>query len=139
MLYAVIDTNVLVSALLNFDSNPGTVLLSVFGGETVPLLNGEILAEYRSVLSRKKFGFPPETVEVVIKRLVAVSLNVSAGKADYPEIGDPDDRCFFAVTMAGRQSENTFLVTGNIRHFPSLPFVVTPARFVGILQNSRQS
>ena len=78
-------------------------------------------------------------MEVVIKRLVAVSLNVSAGKADYLEVGDPYDRCFFAVTMVGRQSENTFLVTGNIRHFPAVPFVVTPARFVGILQNSRQS
>lgn len=54
MIYVVIDTNVLVSALLNINSNPGTVLLSVFKGETIPLLNPEILAEYRDVLARKK-------------------------------------------------------------------------------------
>ena len=58
MIYVVIDTNVLVSALLNINSNPGTVLLSVFKGETIPLLNPEILAEYRDVLARKKFKFP---------------------------------------------------------------------------------
>ena len=60
MICAVIDTNVLVSALLNFRSNPGQVLLSVFNGETVPLVNDEILAEYREVLARKKFRFPPD-------------------------------------------------------------------------------
>jgi len=36
MIFAVIDTNVLVSALLNIDSNPGAVLLSVFDGKTIP-------------------------------------------------------------------------------------------------------
>ena len=39
MIYAAIDTNVLVSALLNFESNPGQDLLSVLNGETVPLIN----------------------------------------------------------------------------------------------------
>ena len=61
MIYAAIDTNVLVSALLNFQSNPGQVLLSVFNGETIPLVNEEILAEYRDVLARKKFRFPPRS------------------------------------------------------------------------------
>lgn len=137
MFYAVIDTNVLVSALLNIKSNPGTVLLSVFQGETVPLLNAEILAEYRNVLARKKFKFPAETVEIVINRLIAVGLDISAGRAEYPEVGDPKDCCFFAVAMAGRHFEDTFLITGNIRHFPLKPFVVTPAQFVEILQNRK--
>ena len=54
MIYAAVDTNVLVSALLNSESNPGQVLLSVFNGQTVLLVNEEILAEYREVLSCKK-------------------------------------------------------------------------------------
>ena len=88
MIYVVIDTNVLVSALLNMNSNPGTVLLSVFKGETIPLLNPEILAEYRDVLARKKFKFPAEEVETVLKVLTSSC---------------PKDRCFYAVTMTGRQ------------------------------------
>lgn len=103
MIYVVIDTNVLVSALLNINSNPGTVLLSVFKGETIPLLNPEILAEYRDVLARKKFKFPTEEVETVLKVLTSSCLNVTALSKDYPEVNDPKDRCFYAVPMTGRQ------------------------------------
>ena len=137
MLYAVIDTNVLVSALLNINSNPGKVLLSVFNGETRPLLNAEIIAEYRDVLSREKFHFPAETVDIVMGRLAAVSMNINAADGEYTEISDPKDRCFFAVTMTGRLTEDALLVTGNIRHFPAKPFVVTPAQFVAILEENR--
>ena len=138
MIYAAIDTNVLVSALLNFQSNPGQVLLSVFNGETIPLVNEEILAEYRDVLARKKFRFPPDLVEIILTRLAACSLNISAVSEDFPEVADPKDRCFYAVTMSERQSEDALLVTGNIRHFPVKPFVVTPAQFVEILQKVKQ-
>ena len=138
MIYAAIDTNVLVSALLNFQSHPGQVLLSVFNGETIPLVNEEILAEYREVLARKKFRFPPDLVEIILTRLAACSLNISAVSEDFPEVADPKDRCFYAVTMSERQSEDALLVTGNIRHFPVKPFVVTPAKFVEILQADKQ-
>ena len=139
MFYAVIDTNVLVSALLNINSNPGKVLLSVFNSETRPLLNAEIIAEYRDVLAREKFHFPAETVDIVMNRLAAVSMNINAAEGEFPEITDPKDRCFFAVTMTGRLSEDALLVTGNIRHFPAKPFVVTPAQFVAMLEAKRQS
>lgn len=138
MIYAAVDTNVLVSALLNSESNPGQVLLSVFNGETILLVNEEILAEYREVLARKKFRFPPDLVDIVLSRLAACSLNISASSADFPEVTDPKDRCFYAVTMSERQTKDALLVTGNIRHFPIKPFVVTPARFVEILRTDRQ-
>ena len=139
MFYAVIDTNVLVSALLNINSNPGKVLLSVFNSETRPLLNAEIIAEYRDVLAREKFHFPAETVDIVMNRLAAVSMNINAAEGEFSEITDPKDRCFFAVTMTGRLSEDALLVTGNIRHFPAKPFVVTPAQFVEMLEAKRHS
>ena len=134
MIYAAIDTSVLVSALLNFHSKPGQVLLSVFNGEVVPLVNVEILTEYREVLARKKFRFPPDLVDIVLTRLAACSLDISADSAAYSEVIDPEDRCFYAVTMAERQTEDALLVTGNIRHFPAKPFIVTPAQFIEILQ-----
>ena len=138
MIYAAVDTNVLVSALLNSESNPGQVLLSVFNGETVLLVNEEILAEYREVLARKKFRFPADLVDIVLSRLAACSLNISAASADFLEVTDPKDRCFYAVAMSERQTEDALLITGNIRHFPVKPFVVTPARFVEILRADRQ-
>lgn len=138
MFYAVIDTNVLVSALLNVESNPGKVLLSVFNGETILLMNEEIMTEYRDVLAREKFHFPPELVDIVLKRIAASSLIVSTSSAEFPEVGDPKDRCFYAVTMSGRDAGDAMLVTGNIRHFPEKPFVVTPAQFVTLLRSVRQ-
>lgn len=135
MFYAVIDTNVLVSALLNMNSNPGFVLCSVFNGQTTPLINTDILAEYREVLARKKFHFPKKTVDIILKRLENSSLKTEEIPAEFPEVSDPKDRCFFAVTMAARQTEETLLITGNIRHFPQQPFVVTPAQFVEMLHN----
>ena len=50
--YAVIDTNVLVSALLKSASIPGIVARESLEGQIIPLLNDEIIAEYRTVLSR---------------------------------------------------------------------------------------
>ena len=53
-LYAVIDTNVVVSALLRWDSAPGAVLEQALVGSIVPLLSDELMAEYEEVLWRKK-------------------------------------------------------------------------------------
>ena len=52
--YAVIDTNVLVSAMLRWNSIPGSVTEETLTGRIIPLLNDEIIAEYREVLSRPK-------------------------------------------------------------------------------------
>ena len=52
-LYAVIDTTVLVSALLRWDSVPGAVLEQALIGSIVPLLSDEIMVEYEEVLRRK--------------------------------------------------------------------------------------
>ena len=53
--YAVIDTNVLVSAMLKWDSVPGNVLELVYSGTIIPLLNQQIVKEYREVLARPRF------------------------------------------------------------------------------------
>lgn len=55
--YGVIDTNVLVSAMLKGNSVPGLVLKHVFSGNLIPVFNDKILEEYREVLYRKKFSF----------------------------------------------------------------------------------
>ena len=103
-----------------------------------PLVNDEILAEYREVLSRKRLKISAELAESVLTRLAACCLNIADASSEYPEVTDPKDRCFYAVTMSERESEDALLVTGNIRHFPVKPYVVTPAQFVEILQKSRK-
>lgn len=53
--YVVIDTNVLVSAALKGDLNPGLILRMVDEGIILPLINKQIISEYVHVLKRPKF------------------------------------------------------------------------------------
>ena len=63
-IYAIIDTNVLVSALLSSDgkSNSLIVLQSVLVGNIIPVFNEEILSEYEEVLSRDKFHLQKQDI-----------------------------------------------------------------------------
>ena len=51
---------------------------------------------------------------------------------DY-KLPDPKDVVFYAIVMEKRKEEDTYLVTGNIKHFPMVPFVVTPREMLDIL------
>ena len=52
------------------------------------------------------------------------------------ELSDKKDVVFYAVTMEARKNEkeDAYLVTGNIRHFPVRPYIVTPREMLSILQ-----
>ena len=64
--YAVMDTNVLVSAMLKWQSVPGKILELAFSGLIIPLFNDEILSEYKIVLSRPKFKLSNELVNSIV-------------------------------------------------------------------------
>lgn len=49
------------------------------------------------------------------------------------ELPDPKDRVFYEVVMEERKHEDTYLVTGNIKHFPIKPYVVTPREMLDII------
>ena len=68
-IFAVIDTNVLVSALLHWDSVSGAVVEEVFNGNLVPILHEKIIAEYEEVLHRKKFPFLEKNIQSLLKSL----------------------------------------------------------------------
>lgn len=130
--YGVIDTNVLVSAMLKWDSVPGLVLRRVFSGNLVPVFNDEILEEYREVLHRKKFPFSEEDVRIVLESLQEQGISIVAGKLDI-ELPDAKDVVFYEVVMEKRKKDSAYLVTGNIKHFPKETFVVTPREMLEIL------
>lgn len=132
--YAVIDTNVLVSAMLKWDSVPGNVLELTYGGTIIPLLNERIVKEYREVLSRSKFRLTREIIDDAVGELERLGIYVDAEEIN-AELPDPKDRVFYEVVMEERKSEDAYLVTGNIKHFPAQPFVVTPRQMIDIILN----
>lgn len=130
--YAVINTNVLVSAMLKWDSTPGNIMELVFAGMIVPLLNEHIVKEYREVLSRAKFHLTREIIHDVLAEIKRFGVYVDAQELDI-ELTDPKDRVFYEVVMEKRKTEDAYLVTGNIRHFPSEPYIVTPRQMLDII------
>ena len=133
-IFAVIDTNVIVSALLssNLESNPVKVFRAIVQERIVPLYNDEILEEYRCVLSRPKFHLDRSLIDTVIKAIVTDGLNIDRTPAADIDFPDPKDIVFYEVALS---VEDSYLVTGNIRHFPVKPFIVTPAEMIRILEN----
>ncbi|MBQ5563116.1 MAG: putative toxin-antitoxin system toxin component, PIN family [Clostridia bacterium] len=130
--YAVIDTNVLVSAMLKWKSIPGKILELTFNGLIVPLVNDEILKEYREVLSRPKFKLTREIVDNLINGIMENSVFVNEQSLD-EYLPDPKDRVFYEVVMEERKNEDAYLVTGNIKHFPIRPYIVTPREMLDII------
>lgn len=132
--YAVIDTNVLVSALLSSHSDAATVLLigKMISGEIIPVYNTDIMNEYREVLSRRKFKFDSATVEYLLSAVCHFGLMVEA-TATGAILPDRKDLPFYEVVMEKRRSDDAYLFTGNIRHFPVEAFIVTPSEMLRIM------
>lgn len=130
--YAVIDTNVLVSAMLKWNSVPGNIMELVFDGPIIPVYNSEILKEYRDVLSRPKFRFPKNIIDDVLENMESKGLEINAETLDIV-LPDSKDRVFYEVVIEKRKTDNAYLVTGNIKHFPTKTFVVTPREMLDII------
>ena len=131
-IYAVIDTNVLVSALLPHQgvTNPSVVLGAIMNERIIPVFNSEILWEYLEVLTREKFHFQRTSVETVVNHIKQIGLELDRTRSWEGVFPDPKDIVFYEVTLS---KDDAYLVTGNIKHFPKKPFVVTPAEMVEIL------
>ena len=130
--YVVIDTNVLVSAVLKSHSVPGSIVELAFDGPIIPILNEAIEKEYREVLSRPKFHLPEDLIEGIMSTFHKRAIHVDADHLDV-ELPDPQDLVFYEVVMEERKEEDAYLVTGNIRHFPNRPFIVTPREMLDII------
>ena len=129
---AVIDTNVLVSSFLSDkESPPSRIINEIFKGTIVPVFSDYLLNEYRTVLSREKFGFEKENVHFLLKSIIEYGIWMEIQSTDL-KLDDMKDVPIFEIVLAAR-SMNTYLITGNVRHFPKSDYVVTPKEMLDIL------
>ena len=129
MVNVVLDTNILVSSLLTYGP-PAVIVDLIADGIVIPFYSNPILQEYWEVLSRKKFGFNPVQVTRLIHDIVRTGISVE-GKSDKNKKVNEEDKVFYdAAVEAG-----AYLITGNIRHFPKEPFIITPAQFLTLIGN----
>ena len=128
----ILDTNVIVSAFLSRHNDSATVLLldCLFKGTITPVYNDEILNEYSTVLTRSKFKIAKEKIDAVLTEIKTKGIHserVNSGET----LADAKDLVFYEVALS---KEDSFLVTGNLKHFPRKPFIVSPAEMVEIIR-----
>ena len=134
--YAVLDTNVIVSALLSSKADAATVqvLQKLFSDSFYPVISKEIMAEYTEVLHRAKFHFSPAIVDdllFAIEEKAEYVIPASTGAI----LPDMKDLPFYEVVMEKR-ADDAYLVTGNQKHCPAEPFIITAREFLEILEQN---
>ena len=133
MTYVVVDTNVIVASLLtrNHDSATARVMDAVYSRRIIPLVNAAILAEYSDVLFRPHLKLDSSKCEFIVSLMTDIGLHLDPVQSSVT-LPDEADRVFYEVALAGPAGD-TKLVTGNLRHYPVEPIVVTPAQFCDIV------
>ncbi|MBR4007058.1 putative toxin-antitoxin system toxin component, PIN family [Fibrobacter sp.] len=133
MIFAVLDTNVLISAALahNKYSIPYSVFRGVVERRFVPLVDDNIVREYWEVFSRPKFSFMQETINDIVGNTIKFAINQPVPPSGI-ELPDSDDVVFYDVARA-HQDKGAYLVTGNLRHFPNCEFAISPRDFMNTI------
>ena len=131
MIYAVIDTNVLVAAAKSHkpDSSASRVLTLVFSGIVQPLVCEEILAEYEGILNLPVLAIPQEKASEILSKFKIDGIDPGRTPSD-EEQPDPTDKVFYEISLS---VEDAYMVTNNKKHFPETPIVVTPSEFLVLL------
>ena len=121
----VLDTNVVVSALLKPESVPGRALAAIWSAGASVLYDARIGREYGDVLRRPKFrAIPSRAVDDFLATLIERGEVPSVVPPWSGVMNDDDDRIFVEVALAGRADA---IVTGNLRDYPrGLGFEVHP-------------
>jgi putative PIN family toxin of toxin-antitoxin system len=114
MIRVVVDTNVLVSAMISSSGMQALLVQAIQLGLVQPCLSTEILKEYSEVLARPKFGFPEDEITALMELLRRRGVLVAVDPVERIS-PDPDDDKFIACAFAAKAA---FIVTGNNRDFP---------------------
>jgi len=140
MLRVVLDTNVFVSGIKSQNTAPGQIIDAWIKKRITVITSPQLLAEIREVLMRPAIldllEKTPDEVNKFIKLLIRKTF-ITEGKLEMDVLkNDPDDNMVLATALEGQA---TYLVTGNIKHFPFGEYqgvrIVKPQEFVEILNN----
>ena len=125
MIKLVIDTNVIISAALSDNGKPAQIIDMISEGKFQLYYNKQILSEYSDVLTRKKFMFSHDKQELLINKIIKMGVDFEP-KISVMPMPDEDDRIFYDTA----KEIGAFLITGNKKHYPDEPFIMTPSDFL---------
>jgi putative PIN family toxin of toxin-antitoxin system len=125
----ILDTNVLVSGLINPHGYPGVIIGLLLNNKIILCYDSRMLFEYEKVLSYPKFEFDKKDIQSLVDFIKEEGLPVISERVDY-KLKDKSDLPFLEVVLS---SNSKYLVTGNIKHYPDNikdVHIITPAQFI---------
>lgn len=129
----VLDTNVIVSALYRHDSKPYEIYDFAFSKGNYVYYTDDIYLEYDRVLNYSKLKYKEEVIQRTLLHIVKNATNVNNINFHYPKkFIDESDRKFYELA----KSYDCYLITGNKKHYPNDPIVLTPSEFMNKLRLS---
>lgn len=137
MIRVVIDTNILVSALLQPAGLPAQVFVLALSGSIQLCVSGEVYAEYEEVISRPRFQRDEETIAATLRAIREQAFWVKPTET-VRACSDPDDNIFLEYAQAAQAD---YIVTGNLRHFPGAwesTRIVPPRRLLEVIQSDEK-
>jgi putative PIN family toxin of toxin-antitoxin system len=114
MIRVVLDTNIIVSALLQPLGPPARVFMLAIDGSLQLCISGSVYAEYEEVISRPRFRRSEEIIAGALHTIRERGFWVRPAEA-IRACFDPDDDIFLECADAAQAN---YLVTGNLKHFP---------------------
>lgn len=131
MIRVVLDTNIIVSALIQPLGPPAQILRLALGGSVELCVSGSVFAEYEEVIRRPRFRRAEVTIVSTLQAIRERGLWVRPAHA-VRACSDPDDDIFLECAQASRAA---YVVTGNIKDFPPKWLdtgIVTPREFLDV-------
>ena len=123
----VMDTNVLVSALLSPNGNPAKILSLVVNEQVILCYDSRIILEYESVLLREKFPFKAQDVWGLLNATRRIGM-ITLPKPSSKIFDDEGDKKFYEVA----KDAGAYLITGNMKHFPQESWILLPTTFINL-------
>jgi putative PIN family toxin of toxin-antitoxin system len=115
LLRVVLDTNVVVSAVLTRDGLESQILRLALNAEIRLYVSPPIFREYSEVLARAKFRLSKGAQQQIVEGIERAAI-VVAPKRQVLVCSDPEDNMFLECSEAAHAD---YLITGNLRHFPA--------------------
>lgn len=109
----VLDTNILVSALMKPEGREALVLLLAVRGQLELYVSPAVLTEYEKVLHRPKLKLNPREIEAALANVGKVGRLVNPART-LKLSGDESDNRFYECAQAAQAD---CIVTGNAKHF----------------------
>lgn len=132
MIRVVLDTNVIISALLKEGSAPALILSLALEGHIQLCVTEEIFAEFAGVLSREKFqSLDQASVRKALLSIKRKSFWASPSTRINVIKIDPEDNKFLECAL---EAKAQYLITGNRKHFPMAHYnktrIMSPGNFL---------